>query len=684
MRTREERGLLVADARSPSVRVRPDDPFPVGRWAWALVLLLAATAFVDSLSYHFVWDDVLMVVKNPKLRDLRNLPEFFRADFTTLTSGAIEGQYYRPTLAITLALDATLWGWNPAGFHLTNILLHVAVTYLVGRLAMAMGAGQGLAILTALLFAIHPVHVEAVTFVSARSDLLPTLGVLGSLLAYRRATLQRSRQGAWYLMAMACQVFALLSKESTITLPALLVLSDVLNPLSSGPPTDRTAWRRALVRSLPFWAVTAVFVVFRLGEFVHLVGNRIEGGNLWGRLPGSLEIFGRYIRLSLVPTHMQPFYSLPRPQSFLEPGPALGLLAAGVLVLLLAWSWRRVPQVAFAVAWFLVTVIPVLDLVPVSLREMGMTDRYLYLPSVGISLLLAQGIFLLMGPATEGGWRPRRMVGWAAVSFLLILYAWSLLRYAPIWRDNLTLYTRMEQVAPRSPNPPFNLGVTYFRANDLPRATVALERAVRLNPTLQRSRTILALLYVLQGRAADGFRLLETLASEGANNRDYYVTRTAAHLFVGDVREALSYAEEGTRRFPEDAYLTELLGRALERAGRFAEAVERYHRALTLDPDLFQAEESLGNLLVQSGRYAEAAQHFLRSAEIRPDRAQPIRALALLFETQENWPEALRLWRQVLEMAPNGAAIQEAAQHIRSLERGRTGAGTLPGGGWGS
>jgi len=678
-----ETPILVADAACLPVDGRSDDAIPAGRWAWTLVLLLAAAVYVDSLSYQFVWDDATMIVQNPGLRDLRNVPQLLRADFTTLTGGAMEGNYYRPVMALSLAMDFFIWGPHPAPFHLTNILLHLAVTFLVGRLAMAMGAGRGLAVLAALLFAIHPVHVEAVAFVSARSDVLPTLGMLGGVLAYRRAARPGSRRGAWYLVALACQVLALLSKEAGVTLPAVLLLSDLLAPPS--PPTrDRTAWRRALARSLPFWGVTAIFVSFRLATVLQLAGDRIQGGGLWHRLPGSLEILARYVWLLLIPTRMQPFYSLPRPTSLLEPWPALGLLVAASLLTLLLWCWRRAPLAAFGVGWFLITVIPVMDLIPVSPREMGMADRYLYLPSVGMALSLAKAVHCLMGPAPRPDVSPRRLAGWGAVMLLLTLYPWHLLHYAPVWRDNLVLFERMEQAAPRSPNPAFNLGLTYYRAGDFPRAAAAMERAVRTNPSQRRPREVLGLLYVLQGRTADGFRLLDAVASEGPPDRDYYVARTTAHLSVREWHQTLAVAEEGAVRFPSDADLREAQGRALERLGRPADAVERYRQALTVRPDMFQVEETLGHLLARSGRPAEAAQHFLRSAEIRPDRPQPVRALALISEAQGDRSESLRLWRQVLELTGSGPAIREAAGHIRRLEREVAGPGSRPDGGRGT
>ena len=658
-----------SDAGSPANREARVEAIPVGSWAVVLVLLLAAATYLNSLTYDFVWDDTVMLLQGPKLRDLWNLPQFFLSDFTTLTSGALEGHYYRPTLALTLALDATLWGLHPALFHLTNILLHVGVTFLVNRLVLAMGGRRDIALLAALLFAVHPVHVEVVAFVAARVDLLLSIGVLGCLLAYRRSDAPGREGIGWGGAALAMQAFALFSKEVAVTLPVLLVLSDLLHSSASDQPAERMTLRRALMRSLPFWIVTVAFAAFRFSQLLSIAGDRLQGNGIWQRLPGSFELLARYVVLSLVPTHMQPFYSLRRPESFLSLWPALGLLLGGGLVALLIWSWRRAPRVAFGTAWFLVTISPVVDLVPLSPREMGLADRYLYLPSVGVAILLALGFAALLGP-TDGRRRAfRKLAAWGALTLLLIAYPWQSFRYAPVWRNDLTLYTRMTQVAPRAPIPYLNLGLTYFRANDLPRAAAALEQAVRLNPALPRPRTILALVYVLQGRVRDGFKLFEGLASEGARDRDYTLSRLMAHLVVGEPREAVAIGEEGIGRFPEDADLGLWLGRALDRAGRPSEAMERYRRVLELRPDLYEAEEALGSLLARSGRGGEATQHFLRSAAIRPDRAQPFRALAMLAEERGDRAESLRLWRVVLGMAPNAAAVREATEQIRRLER---------------
>jgi protein O-mannosyl-transferase len=658
----------VTGPPQPADLSRPRNVFPVGPWALTLTALLAFAAYVDTLTYTFVWDDAMMVGQNWRLRDPANLWQLLQADFTVLTSGLMEGRYYRPVAALSLAFDLWFWGPVPAPFHLTSVLLHATVSVLVGCLALGLGAGKPIAVLAALGFALHPAHAEAVAFVSARSDLLPTVAILGCLIAYRKAAGGGTRGLCWSAGTTVLLLAAMLAKESAIVLPALMSLSDLLFPVKHGNSDNRKGKWNPIIRSLPFWGVTAVVAVWRLPSVHHLAGDRLTWVDLWHRLPGSLEILARYAGLTVLPNHMQPYYSLQRPHAFADPGPLLGLLTVGILCVLVAWTWRRAPVVAFGAAWFLVATLPVLDLVPLSFREMGLADRYLYLPSVGWSFGLAWGLAAVFG---KGGGKPRsvrRSIGWIGVTTMCVLYSWWLLRYVPVWQDNFALYTRMEQVAPWSPTPSLNLGLAYFRANDLPRATQSLERAVRLNPALQRPRAILALLYVLQGRPTDGFRLLFALGAEGATDRDYYVARATAHLEAGDVSQAAAVAEAGARLHSGDATLRELWARALDAADRPAEAVARYREALTLNPDLAQAEENLARLYLRMGDATRAEHHLRRSIEILPERPQPLRELALLREAQGNGVESLHLWRDVLSLAPNGTVVREALHHIRRLE----------------
>jgi len=627
--------------------------------------LLALAAYVETIQYQFVWDDVLMLAHSGKLQTLSNLSEFVRNDYTNLTGGAIEGRYYRPTLAASLALDATLWGLQPSGFHLTNILLHAAVTMLVMVLVRSLSCSGGVAVVAGILFALHPVHIEAVAWVSGRQELLLALFVLGSMLAYRR-WIPRGGCNAWGLAALALYGLALLSKEPAIVLPLLLLASDLFGSWP-GVSHARAEWRHALLRSLPFWAVSLAFVAFRLPALRALGGSGLTLEGLWQRVPGALETLARYVVLGLAPVHMQPIYAEHRPTSLVSLWPALGALLALLLPLLVVLWWRQNRPAAFGVLWFLVCALPVLDLVPISAREMGLTDRYLYLPSLGISLALGWWIAKGMG-AIVNGLQPTRPLAWIAICLLVIGYSWSLLRYLPVWRDDVAIYARMVQATPHSPLAQYNYGLALLRAGHASLAKPRLQRAIELDPNLARPRAALALLLVSEGQTDEGFRLFSAAARIGAGDRDFWVSLATAYVLVGRWREAALAAESGLQRFPTDPHLALRLANALEGTDRAADAEVWYRRALELKPMFAEAEEGLARLSRRAGTLQDAERHLLRALDIHPDRPQALRELALLREAQGDIEESLRLWRDVLSFAPNGVAIQEAVVHIRRLE----------------
>jgi tetratricopeptide (TPR) repeat protein len=665
---------------APEAWSPPDDPArvpwndgpPAGTWSRLLVALLAAAAYIGTVQYQFVWDDLLMLAHSGRLQTLGNLPAFLGADFTTLTGGAIQGRYFRPTLAASLAFDATLWGLRPAAFHLTNILLHAAVTVLVVALVRSLRCGGGIAVIAGILFALHPVHVEAVAWVSARQELLLGLAALGCLLAYRRWT-PRGLGNIWGGLALALHGLALLSKEVAIALPLLLTASDLYGP----PPNAfrvAVAWRAVALRALPFWGLSLTLAAFRLQALQALAGATLSAAGLWQRVPGALETLARYVLLELVPVHMQPSHALHRPTSVFSPWPMAGLLLALLLPLLVVVWWRRHRPAALGVLWFLVCAVPVLDLVPISAREMGLTDRYLYLPSFGICLALGWWIGRGMVTVADGV-GTTKLLAWTALGLLVVGYAWSLVRYLPVWRDEVALYGRMVETTPDSPLAQFNFALALLRAGDASLAKPRLERAIQLDPNVARPKAVLALLLVSEGRTDEGFRLFDAAARAGDGERDFWVSLATAYVVVERWREAAVIAENGLRRFPEDPYLALRRANALERSGRPADADASYRKALELKPDFPEAEDGLARLSIRKGDLHEAERHLLRSLDLRPGRPQPLRELALVREAQGDRSASLQLWRDVLSLAANGATIQEAVDHIRRLEGVGTPAG---------
>lgn len=356
---------------------------PVGRHL-CLLGLLAVALYVGTLQYDFVWDDHYTVLQNPLLAHARHLPRFFREDVTSLTGGSLHGVYYRPLFWLSLFLDVQLWSGNPAGFHFTNVLLYVAACLLVLLLARALlGPGQP-ALLAALLFAAHPAHVETVAWVSGRCDPMPTIGLVVAVLAYLHG---RAATG-WRGIAALCGgllafAAALLSKESAVSLPALLLWLELVLPTPPTAVRDRWRW----LRPVPFAALALIYLWLRHGALTRWAEETLSGGTLWSRLPGSLELIARYALTALLPVGLQPVYDLPRPDTLLAPWP-MASLALLVLGGLSAWRLRvHAPVASLGLGWFFLALGPVLDLMPISPRPLNFADRHLFIPSIGLALL---------------------------------------------------------------------------------------------------------------------------------------------------------------------------------------------------------------------------------------------------------------------------------------------------------
>ncbi|MBI4537604.1 MAG: tetratricopeptide repeat protein [candidate division NC10 bacterium] len=636
----------------------------------ALLALVAAALYLGTLRYGFVWDDFQLVFFNQFIRRLSALPSWIGLTADEVSFGDFSGRFYRPGTFLALALDFWVWGERSSGFHLTNVLLHTAVTFAVFWLARDLFPRPGPAMATALLFAVHPVHVEAVAWVSARADLLATLWLTIGLLAYRRA---RPAGGGlrlgWYAAALLAGVAGLSCKETAAALPLLLLVADLLGTTIG--MASAGGFVSLAVRSLPFWGLAAGHLAFLSGPFRTLDATLLAPGDLWGRLPGALETLARYLGLLLFPLTMRPFYDLPRPDSLLAPWPLLGgLLLLGLLLAL--WRlWRRRPTAAFGLAWLLITLGPVLDLVAVSPRPMGLADRYLYLPSIGF-LLWAVGV-AEGARSWWGGPRQHLPSHLPAVAVALLAFGWTALTagYLPVWRDNLSLYSRMVRDFPDAGVPRLNLATTYLDMGETGRGIAELETAIRRQPMWARPQIMLGLVLVGTGDRARGFALFDRAAPLAQDDIHYYRTRAEAHLVAQAPERAAEVARAGLRRFPRAVELTRLLAQALEATGDIGGAVAMQRDLLRWDPRLASAHEALGRLMVRQQDFAGAAEALTRALELEPDRLLSLRLLALIRQAEGRREESLRLWNTLEARAHDPAIRAEAQARIRALTPGR-------------
>jgi tetratricopeptide (TPR) repeat protein len=571
-----------------SLSPRRAGPAAAGQAAWAGALAAAAIgllAYLPSLGSGFVnWDDEDYVRDNLFLRAING--RFFEWAFTEFHAA----NWY-PLSWLSHAVDLAVWGLDPFGHHLANLMLHALNCALVVALVRAWlaRARPGLApdntraaVIAGIGFALHPVHVEAVSWVSQRKELLCALFYLAGLLLYLRPAATRGARAAGYWGALVCHGLALMAKPMAVSFPLVLALFD-LHPLNR--------WRSprpavlALAAKLPFLGLS-------LGTAVLTVMAQAGGGALAGAddLPLGHRIYTAALALlfygrdlvwpaGLAPLH--PYPDVPEAASLAYVLPVASALAAGAAILMAARRW---PGIAVAAAAMLVALLPVLGLVQVG--GQARADRYLYLPGVGV--------FALLGVAAAWGLRRSPRTVLPALTF--VAAAWAVLTVAQqaAWRDGASLWTRQIAVYPG-----FGPGYAYRghalgQAGAFDAAERDLRQAQRLPPPSPEPAYHLGEIRLRQDRPMDALPLLAA---------------------------AIEQSQWPDARFHAD------LGRAYALLGRRDLGLEAVDRALRIEAALPQRRALRACLLAELGRQPEALAEFDRLAAALPGLPPSLEAL---------------------------------------------------------
>ena len=552
-------------------------------------------AFLPALGNGFVnWDDDALILRNPHIRALGagNLAWMF----TTFYFGP-----YMPVTWVSYALDYAVWGTDPFGYHLTNVLLHAgnaALFYLLALklLTLAMPDIPGRSrtgvhvsgAFAALLFAVHPLRVESVAWATERRDVLSGAFFLLTLLAYlaaQESSGQAGRRGRLLAISVGAYALALLSKGITMTLPVVLVILDIypLRRVRGGP---RNWFRKEAgavwLEKAPYLALAAAAAVLALaGQRREASLSALEKLGVAQRLALAFHSAAFYLWKTAVPRALLPLYEI---RERLDPLAPRFLVAAGVCavltVMLLALSKRWVAGIA-AWAAYLVLLAPVSGLAQAGPQIAA--DRYTYLP--GMVLALAGGALLLRALCLGGDARagPRALAIAVAVAVAIASTLGALTwRQTRVWRDSVTLWTYLIAHEPDSFFGHVNLGRAYADTSDLESALGEFQTAMQIAP----------------------------------NHPMPHYDLANAYYRAGDLDRAVARYKEAIRLDPNDAKFHFNLALAYLAAERLDPAIAALETAIALDPGDPAAHYNLGMALRATGRHDLADQHLGRAREL--------------------------------------------------------------------
>lgn len=449
-------------------------------WVWPLLVgILALAASVGGLMNQYTQDDIPIIWKNPAIHSLGGIGELFtKAYWPPPFLQAL----YRPLVSVTFALEWALGGGSPMMFRIVSYLLYAAVSvgvFYVARLRLPTIVAFG----AAALFAVHPLHVEAVAVAVNQSELW--VGLLFCVAVYRYVRVRdrgEALSGRELLLLAGLYLVACLFKETALVLPGMLVAAEVLLVRNAQPVRVRIAQGRRpllllmLVALAFYWVRTQVLSGSLLGTFVV---ETLVGLSMGERALTMLAVVPEWFRLMLWPAHLRADYSAAELVAHTSWGPmqTLGLIILLVLLAMLIAAWRRAPVIAFGLAWCAIGIFPVHNvLVPTGIV---LAERTLFLPSIGAMLVLGGLAALLLERASAS----TRIALASATGILLVLGAYRSTTRHPVWSDQFNLWYQTATVdAPRSFRAHEALAEAYFQIEMERMAEVEYRLAIRYAP----------------------------------------------------------------------------------------------------------------------------------------------------------------------------------------------------------
>jgi tetratricopeptide (TPR) repeat protein len=642
----------------------------------ALIFFLTAVVFFPTLQNDFVnWDDFDTLVTNSQYQGL-GLAQL-RWMFTTFFLG-----HYQPLTWLTWSLDYLLWGKDPFGFHLINLLIHGAnavLFYFIARRLLQLAFSKLAddqqmnlslaAAFAALTFAVHPLRVESVAWVTERRDVLSANLLFWTLICYLRATAVQEKNSArrrWMASALVFYVLSLLTNATGMTFAVVLSILDVY-PLRrfAGNPRNRLGpnARKVLLEKIPFLALGVIFAVVALfaQEYAGAL-SRLESYPVPRRLAQAVYGIAFYIWKTLLPLGLSPFYQLyPKPNIF-NPFDRPFVISAIVVLALTVASFvlrKRWPALLAAWACYIIVVSPVLGLAQSGPQFVA--DRYSYLSCLSWALLAGAGVlFALRDSANTAGSHEKILLASGFAGLLLLVLGMLTWNQTFVWRNSESLWRRAVAINPQSTRAQVYLGTILKAQNKFQEAVDHYEQALRIDPDYGDAHYNLA-------HALAGLNRLDSAIDHLRQYMEKAPPSALTHIDMGTFLGRQGKADEQIREYQEalkldsqsaDAHFA--LGNALARRGELEEAKKYLSRAVELSPQTGDFYLSLGNLLVKQDLLPEAMEKFREAIRINPGLLPARNNLGRLLAAQGDLPGAIEIFREALRIDPAFAPAHES------------------------
>jgi tetratricopeptide (TPR) repeat protein len=601
--------------------------------------------------------------------------------------------YYQALPRLSHILDYQIWGENAAGHHATSVVLHALNAALVFGLlwtllpAASLSTGERLAMAlgVAVAFAIHPLQVEVVAWMSSRTQLLCGTFAIGTLWAYTAGT---RRWVVWLLFAGA-----LLSQPMAVSLPFVMLAIDYFVLRQHHDPV---AWGR-LLREKSAFIVLAVMVGLATMHFATGVGGVMTP---LGAVPLSQHVLlmfqslAFYTRKVVWPGRFSPHYPLNLGLSLGQGTVLASVVCVGMITVLVVWYRRRLPALAAAWGAYLALLLPVSGLMQTGSETMA--PRYAYLAVLPL--------LLVVGGAAVWLWRCCANVLRVVVACLLVgelcIFEAGTQGLMPVWRNDEILWRTVQEqlpdwelanwllaralldqgrsrealecaqryveITPQRRESHNTLGLVFDQLGKLSNAAGQYEEALRISPDYAEAHLHLGDVFLREGKVSEAIGQYEQVPRNSPDYPEGQFDLSMALVSAGRVQEAIAHYEQALRISPDYAEAHNGLGTALYQTGGREEAVEHYEQALRIKPDFAEAHNNLGNVFLQEGKVSEAIGHYEQALRIKPNYVETHFNLGLALEKMGRTAEAIAHYQQALKLQPDFVPAKSALARLQA------------------
>ena len=628
--------------------------------ALIVLFLILSTLLVywRVLKFDFVnYDDDLYIMDNPHVQDGLTVESIAWA-FTTTQAGN-----WHPLTWLSHMLDNQIYGLNPGRHHLTNLMFHIANTLLLFFLFKKMTGQLWPSAFIAALFALHPLHVESVAWISERKDVLSTFFWMLTMWRY----ICFVRQGAIYnyMLVLLCYTLGLMAKPMLVSLPFVLLLTDYypLNrlQLSNGRTTSQnwTMVSGLVLEKIPLFVLAIIASVITF--FVQKHGGAVASLDMMPlqyRVMNALISYVSYILKMIYPFNLAVFYPQAETLAWWK------VIGACLLILTISFlaikTIKKSPFFIVGWLWYLVTLVPVIGLIQVGSQSMA--DRYTYVPFIGLFLIITWGSSQIINRMDHA----KIILPLLAAVTLLTLMTVTFIQVG-YWKNSITLFEHALAVSNDNWLIHNNLASTLQEKGRIDEAIEHYQEAVRIKPKYARAHSNLGSVLHEQGQIDEAIKHYQEALRVKPDYVKVHNNLGMALQGQGQIDDAIKHYKEAVRIRPDYVEAHTNLGNALQEKGQINAAIKHYKKVVHIKPNFGEAHNNLGVALHRKGQIDAAIKHFEEALRLKPDLAEEHNNLGFALHRLGRLDDAIRHYQEALRIKPDfvdahnhlGNALQE-------------------------